>query len=166
MWQLIASVAAPGYTIHTVVAAASWALQRAEESAGVAAALARAAAAAGVQPEVFLEAFNKSVPTALGLLGETAAWQGQAAAASALRSATGSEQLLPTRRLRVTALGCSFPLPILLLPCAAIPFIVHPIDSAVHAALNATLRPAMRRYICREAGGAEAGLAICERCRD
>ncbi len=48
------------------------------------------------------------------------------------------------------------------LPPAAIPFIVHPIDSAVHAVLNATLRPAMRRYICQEAGGAEAGLAICE----
>lgn len=43
--------------------------------------------------------------------------------------------------------------------------IVHPIDSAVHAVLNATLRPAMRRYICQEAGGAEAGLAICDDCK-
>ena len=32
VWQLIASVAAPGYTIHTVVAAANWALLKAEES--------------------------------------------------------------------------------------------------------------------------------------
>ena len=31
-WQLIASVAAPGYTIHTVVAAANWVLLKAEES--------------------------------------------------------------------------------------------------------------------------------------
>ena len=29
MWQLLASVALPGYTIHTVVAASSWALQQA-----------------------------------------------------------------------------------------------------------------------------------------
>ena len=35
VWQLIASVATPGYTIHCVVAAANWALQRAEESAQV-----------------------------------------------------------------------------------------------------------------------------------
>ncbi|EFN55229.1 hypothetical protein CHLNCDRAFT_23675 [Chlorella variabilis] len=98
VWQLIASVAAPGYTIHTVVAAANWLLQLVED------------------PDIFLSTFNKSVPTALGLL--------------------------------------------------AIPFIVHPIDGAVHAVLNATLRPAMRRYICREAGGAQAGLAICERCQD
>lgn len=46
-------------------------------------------------------------------------------------------------------------------PPAAIPFIVHPIDAGVHAVLNATLRPAMRRYICQEAGGREAGLVIC-----
>lgn len=46
--------------------------------------------------------------------------------------------------------------------CAAIPFIVHPIDAGVHAILNSTLRPALRRYICRDAGGAEAGLAICD----
>ncbi len=50
-------------------------------------------------------------------------------------------------------------------PAAAIPLIVHPIDSAVHAVLNATLRPAMRRYICQEAGGAQAGLAICDDCK-
>lgn len=35
LWQLIASVATPGYTIHTVVAAANWALARAEESSQV-----------------------------------------------------------------------------------------------------------------------------------
>lgn len=35
VWQLIASVATPGYTIHTVVAAANWALARAEESSQV-----------------------------------------------------------------------------------------------------------------------------------
>lgn len=50
-------------------------------------------------------------------------------------------------------------------PPAAIPLIVHPIDAAVHAVLNATLRPAMQRYICQEAGGAQAGLAICEECK-
>lgn len=112
VWQLIASVATPGYTIHTVVALATWVLGKAEESAQVVGALEQAASAAGISSEAFIETFNKSVPTALGLL--------------------------------------------------AIPVIVHPIDSAVHAVLNATLRPAMRRYICQEAGGAEAGLAICD----
>ena len=48
---------------------------------------------------------------------------------------------------------------------AALPFIVHPIDGAVHAALNATLRPAMRRVVCQASGGKEAGLAICD-CED
>lgn len=115
VWQLIASVATPGYTIHTVVALATWALNKAEESAQVLGALDQAASAAGVDSAAFVETFNKSVPTALGLL--------------------------------------------------AIPLIVHPIDAAVHAVLNATLRPAMQRYICQEAGGAQAGLAICEECK-
>jgi fission process protein 1 len=115
VWQLIASVAAPGYTIHSVVAATRWAVAGVEAQPQVAAALAGAAAAVGAAPDVFIEALNKSVPTASGLL--------------------------------------------------AIPFIVHPIDGAVHAALNATLRPAMRRYICSQAGGGKAGLAICQDCQ-
>ena len=51
-------------------------------------------------------------------------------------------------------------------PAAAIPFIVHPIDAAVHALLNATLRPALRRYICDAAGGAQAGLVVCQQCHE
>ena len=43
---------------------------------------------------------------------------------------------------------------------AAIPFIVHPIDNTVHAVMNATLRPAMRKYVCSN-GGNLAGLAVC-----
>lgn len=43
---------------------------------------------------------------------------------------------------------------------AAIPFIVHPIDNTVHAVMNATIRPAMRKYVC-ERGGTLAGLAVC-----
>lgn len=43
---------------------------------------------------------------------------------------------------------------------ATIPFIVHPIDNAVHALMNATLRPAMRKYVC-DRGGDLAGLALC-----
>lgn len=44
---------------------------------------------------------------------------------------------------------------------------MHPIDSGVHALLNATLRPALRQLICTEARGSEAGLEVCrcERCR-
>lgn len=114
VWQLIASVAAPGYTIHTVVAVVRGILDAAEEQPPVRAALGAAAQAVGAAPDAFLEAFNKSIPTAAGLL--------------------------------------------------AIPFIVHPIDGAVHAMLNATLRPAMRRYICTKAGGREAGLLVCKDC--
>jgi fission process protein 1 len=115
VWQLIASVAAPGYTIHSVVALVERGLAAAEGAPGAAAALAAAAAAVGAAPDAFVETFNKSVPTAVGLF--------------------------------------------------TIPFIVHPIDAAVHAALNATLRPAMRRYICAQAGGADAGLAMCRDCQ-
>jgi ectoine hydroxylase-related dioxygenase (phytanoyl-CoA dioxygenase family) len=42
----------------------------------------------------------------------------------------------------------------------AIPFIVHPIDNAVHFAMNKTMRPYMQAIIC-DSGGREAGLAVC-----
>lgn len=76
VWQLIASVAAPGYTIHCVVAAANWALAQAEQSAEVAGGLQAAAGTLGLSSEVFLEAFNKSMPTALGLIGTFMGWGG------------------------------------------------------------------------------------------
>lgn len=48
---------------------------------------------------------------------------------------------------------------------AAIPFIVHPIDNAIHALLNVTLRPALKSYVCGAAGkGKEAGLELCADC--
>ena len=61
-----------------------------------------------------------------------------------------------------TLLPCSGGLPRC---CAAIPLIVHPIDTAVHALLNHSLRPLLRRHICNATGGAEAGLAICKDCQ-
>jgi fission process protein 1 len=115
VWQLIASVAAPGYTIHTVVALVTSIISKIEEQPAVTAVLRNAAEAVGTTPEFFIETFNKSGPTAAGLI--------------------------------------------------AIPFIVHPIDGAVHALLNVALRPAMRKYICKEAGGAEAGLEVCKDCK-
>jgi fission process protein 1 len=111
VWQLIASVAAPGYTIHTVVAAVMAILHDVERYPGTMNALQNAATLTHLPAEYLVDAVNKSVPTAMGLL--------------------------------------------------AIPFIVHPIDAAVHAVLNATLRPAMRDYICNQAGGGNAGLAVC-----
>ena len=48
---------------------------------------------------------------------------------------------------------------------AAIPFIVHPIDNAVHLLLNVTMRPAMRKFICGAGQGALADLEICEACQ-
>jgi hypothetical protein len=47
---------------------------------------------------------------------------------------------------------------------AAIPLIVHPIDNAVHALLNVTLRPALRSYVCGPGQGALADLALCSEC--
>ena len=44
---------------------------------------------------------------------------------------------------------------------AAIPFIVHPIDNAIHAVMNMTLRPAMRKYVCSSGQGSLAGLQMC-----
>ena len=109
----------------------------------------------GLSGEAFLMAFDKSVPTALGLLGEC--W-GRAGGTLGLLDLTEPVYMQHSMASRRHA-----PPPSIL--SAAIPFIVHPIDGAVHAVLNATLRPAMRRYICREAGGELAGLLICAGCR-
>lgn len=111
VWQLIASVAAPGFTIHTIVGLANTLLETAEQSEQLTASLSATAVLLGLPAEIFISTINKSIPTAIGLL--------------------------------------------------AIPFIVHPIDSGVHALLNATLRPALRRVVCKEARGCEAGLKIC-----
>lgn len=45
---------------------------------------------------------------------------------------------------------------------AAIPFIVHPIDSTVHYVLNVSTRPSMLWGICGPMGGDEAGIEECE----
>lgn len=44
----------------------------------------------------------------------------------------------------------------------AIPFIVHPIDNTVHAILNVSMRPALRKYLCETGQGRLAGLVMCE----
>jgi hypothetical protein len=49
---------------------------------------------------------------------------------------------------------------------ATIPFIVHPIDNAVHAVLNLTLRPAMKKYVCLAGQGKLAGLDMCAQCEE
>lgn len=49
--------------------------------------------------------------------------------------------------------------------CAAIPFIVHPIDNTIHALLNATMRPAMRQYVCGPGQGCLADLEMCTACK-
>ena len=45
---------------------------------------------------------------------------------------------------------------------AAIPFIVHPIDNAIHGLMNLTLRPAMRNYVCGPGQGSLADLQMCD----
>lgn len=112
IWQLIASVAAPGYTIHTVVSLVSGLLSttimHSQAAGNIFDAL---AAGAHISNAVVIETVQKSIPTGAGLF--------------------------------------------------AIPFIVHPIDSGVHAVLNSSLRPIMRRVIC-ENGGKELGIGICQ----
>lgn len=112
VWQLIASVAAPGYTIHTIVALTLMGLTAAESLDAVQGAAAAAAAGVGVETETFLALVNKSLPTAVGL--------------------------------------------------GTIPFIVHPIDNAVHWVMNKTMRPALRKYVCKQGGGKLANLAMCD----
>lgn len=45
---------------------------------------------------------------------------------------------------------------------ATIPFIVHPIDETVHAILNVSMRPALRKFLCENGQGCAAGLKICD----
>ena len=45
---------------------------------------------------------------------------------------------------------------------AVIPFIVHPIDNAIHFLLNVSLRPRMKNMVCGMGGGAMAKLSLCD----
>lgn len=112
VWQLLASVICPGYTIHTVVALVHAGLVPLEAQESVKHVFESLAPTVSMSPDVLLTTVDKSVPTAAGL--------------------------------------------------AAIPFIVHPIDNAIHALLNLSMRPAMRKYICGQGQGALADLAICD----
>ena len=150
--RMLASCPHPRHVCLTCLAAAP-----APCHAQVLGALQQTADALGMTGDAFLTTFNKSVPTALGLLGE-------------------GDRQLPHYPVHPPWLCHSAPLLRCCIcacadtqrprPPAAIPFIVHPIDAGVHAVLNATLRPAMRRYICDQAGGREAGLLICQRCQE
>ncbi len=42
---------------------------------------------------------------------------------------------------------------------------MHPIDNAIHALMNLTLRPAMRKYVCGPGQGALADLDMCIDCQ-
>ncbi|KAK9815841.1 hypothetical protein WJX72_010606 [[Myrmecia] bisecta] len=110
VWQLLASVICPGYTIHTIVWLTHQALSQLEATDAAHSAFESGATALSLSGDVLALVVDKSLPTAVGL--------------------------------------------------AAIPFIVHPIDNAIHALMNATMRPAMRKYIC-SSGGATAGLDVC-----
>ncbi len=48
---------------------------------------------------------------------------------------------------------------------AAIPFIVHPIDNTIHALMNLTLRPSMRKFLCGAGQGCLANLEMCQECK-
>ena len=114
VWQLLASVIIPGYTIHNVVGVSHDILENALEKNSGLLPLELISSATLLPPETVLSFAEKSLPTFIGLL--------------------------------------------------TIPFIVHPIDSAVHGILNASLRPILRGYICNQAGGLDAGLAVCADC--
>ncbi|KAL0044872.1 hypothetical protein WJX82_000746 [Trebouxia sp. C0006] len=112
VWQLLASVVCPGYTIHTVVALAHAGLIPLEHQAAVQQAFQQCAPVLNTSPETFTQLVDKSLPTMIGL--------------------------------------------------GAIPFIVHPIDNGIHALMNASFRPAIRKFICGPGQGNLADLDMCE----
>jgi fission process protein 1 len=111
VWQLLASVICPGYTIHTIVDLVHAGLKPIEQQQPVLDAVQQWAASLGLAQDTLLTYIDKSLPTAIGL--------------------------------------------------AAIPFIVHPIDNSIHALMNASLRPAMKKYICGPGQGSLADLTMC-----
>jgi len=116
VWQLLASVAIPGYTIHTVVGIVKNIVQKMFSSEDIRHTVGTGCDNLGIAPDAAFLLIEKSLPTFVGLL--------------------------------------------------TIPFIVHPIDSAVHALLNLSLRKYLRFYICESKGGKLAGLPICTKCED
>lgn len=112
VWQLLASVICPGYTIHTVVALAHAGLIPLEHQSAVQQTFEQLAPVMNSSPDALLAVVDKSLPTMLGL--------------------------------------------------GAIPFIVHPIDNGIHALMNFSLRPAMRKYICGPGQGNLADLDMCD----
>lgn len=112
VWQLLASVICPGYTIHSVVYIVHSLLGLAEKQESVHRSILQAATAVNMEPELVQTLLDKSIPTFVGL--------------------------------------------------AAIPFIVHPIDNAIHGLMNLTLRPAMRKYVCGPGQGTLADLQMCK----
>lgn len=112
VWQLLASVICPGYTIHTVVALAHAGLIPLEQQAAVQQAFQQAAPVLGSTPDALTALVDKSLPTMIGL--------------------------------------------------GAIPFIVHPIDNGIHALMNSSFRPAIRKFICGPGQGNLADLDMCE----
>ncbi|KAK9822783.1 hypothetical protein WJX74_008577 [Apatococcus lobatus] len=112
VWQLLASVICPGYTIHTIVWLAHLTLVPVEALAAVQGVAESAAGALHTTADSVVAIGDKSLPTAIGL--------------------------------------------------AVIPFIVHPIDNLIHAIMNASMRPAVRKFVCGAGQGSLATLDICD----
>ena len=71
VWQLLASVACPGYTIHTVVALVHGLLKPLEGTSAAQQLAGNAAVALHLHAADVLAVADKSVPTALGLAGSS-----------------------------------------------------------------------------------------------
>jgi len=119
VWQLLASVIIPGYTIHMVVAFVHYLLETGLHidspslmAPALLASLSSVAATVNSNTDTVAALVDKSVPTFIGV--------------------------------------------------ATIPFIVHPIDETVHAILNVSMRPALRKFLCENGQGTAAGLRICD----
>jgi len=119
VWQLLASVIIPGYTIHMVVAFVHYLLETGLHidspslmAPALLASLSSVAATVNSNTDTVAALVDKSVPTFIGV--------------------------------------------------ATIPFIVHPIDETVHAILNVSMRPALRKFLCENGQGTAAGLKICD----
>ena len=149
LWQLLASVAIPGFTIHQVVHFSHAALVQGAHlddlqaaPAALAGAVAAIAATFSAPPDAVRPAF-RSPHHAVQYDADVEQAMENQTPRCALQVADVLERMLPT-----------------MVGLAVIPFIVHPIDNAVHVLLNTTLRRSMRTVICQR-GGEAVGLDMC-----
>lgn len=147
IWQLLASVAIPGSTIHAIVALTSGLIKRTlEEKSDVVQSL---ATSTNLGTDVVMECLNKSLPTCVGLVRRILLHPVSAPSASLQTSHSIALQILFSLQSHSSVRICRRSRALTLFSLTNCPcFTVHPIDNGVHALLNYTTRPLLRSYVC------------------